>query len=157
MMKWMRERLGKDEGFTLIELMVVVLIIAILIAIAIPSFLGFRRNAQDRSAQADVRNVLLAEQAYYTEHELYTTDEANLQTIEPSILLDADEAVAVKATSGTNSVCLTRASESGNFFSVWIGETEGVLYGKGTTAAYDLDTCPNDGAAPTTHTPDGWQ
>jgi type IV pilus assembly protein PilA len=41
-----------DGGFTLIELMVVVMIIALLLAIAIPSFRGFRHSAQDRSAQA---------------------------------------------------------------------------------------------------------
>ena len=40
MMKLMRKRLSSDKGFTLIELMVVVLIIAVLIAIAIPSFIG---------------------------------------------------------------------------------------------------------------------
>ena len=45
-----RRGLRRDEGFTLIELMVVVMIIAVLIAIAIPSFLGFRSSAQDRSA-----------------------------------------------------------------------------------------------------------
>lgn len=152
MMKWMRERLDKDEGFTLIELMVVVLIIAILIAIAIPSFLGFRRNAQDRSAQSDVRNVLLAEQAYYTEWEAYTTTAADLQTIEPSIRLEAAIADGVHASVGTGSACLTRESESGNVFSVFLGETSGILYGK-----TDLSTCPADTAAPTTHTPDGWQ
>lgn len=43
-----------DSGFTLIELMVVVMIIAVLLAIAIPSFLGFRASAQDRSAQASL-------------------------------------------------------------------------------------------------------
>ncbi len=41
-----------DGGFTLIELMVVVMIIAVLLAVAIPSFLGFRASAQDRAAQA---------------------------------------------------------------------------------------------------------
>src|SRR5687767_111788 len=58
-------RLGdREEGFTLIELMVVVLIIAILIAIAIPTFLGARKRAQDRQAQSNIRNALLAEKTY---------------------------------------------------------------------------------------------
>jgi len=155
MMKWMRERLGKDEGFTLIELMVVVLIIAILIAIAIPSFLGFRRNAQDRSAQSDVRNVLLAEQAYYTEWEAYGATQADLRTIEPSILLDADPEVAVAVTlNGTDTVCLTRTSESGNDFSVWIGETGGVHYGKADLTAGGA--CTADPTPAASHSPDGW-
>ena len=64
MLKTIRNGLKRDEGFTLIELMVVVMIIAVLIAIAIPSFLGFRKSAQDRSAQSDIRNVLLSEKAY---------------------------------------------------------------------------------------------
>ncbi|MFH2071311.1 MAG: prepilin-type N-terminal cleavage/methylation domain-containing protein, partial [Actinomycetota bacterium] len=46
MLKTIRRSLSRDEGFTLIELMVVVMIIAVLIAIAIPSFLGFRKSAQ---------------------------------------------------------------------------------------------------------------
>jgi prepilin-type N-terminal cleavage/methylation domain-containing protein len=63
MFKWIRESLNKDEGFTLVELMVVVLIIAILIAIAIPTFLGARQRAQDRAAQSNLRNALTAEKA----------------------------------------------------------------------------------------------
>src|SRR5581483_5399195 len=46
--KLMERRHNKEEGFTLIELMVVVLIIAILIAIAIPTFLGARTRANNR-------------------------------------------------------------------------------------------------------------
>ena len=48
----------REGGFTLIELMVVVLIIAILIAIAIPTFLGARTRAQNRAVQANLRNAL---------------------------------------------------------------------------------------------------
>ncbi|MGZ4792162.1 MAG: prepilin-type N-terminal cleavage/methylation domain-containing protein, partial [Ilumatobacteraceae bacterium] len=47
----------EDKGFTLIELMVVVLIIAILLAIAIPTFLGAQNKAKDRSAQSSARNA----------------------------------------------------------------------------------------------------
>src|SRR5688572_123146 len=70
------ERLrGENEGgFTLIELMVVVLIIAILIAIAIPTFLGARKRAQDKQAQSNLRNALTAEKTYYVDNQSYADD-----------------------------------------------------------------------------------
>ena len=56
--------------------MVVVLIIAILIAIAIPTFLGARQRAQDRAAQSDLRNGLTAEKTFYTDSQTYATRRA---------------------------------------------------------------------------------
>lgn len=92
MISWMRERLNKEEGFTLVELMVVVLIIAILIAIAIPTFLGARERAQDRAAQSNLRNALTSAKVHYTDEEAYTTPgaattvtAADLLAIEPSL------------------------------------------------------------------------
>ena len=61
-----------DGGFTLIELMVVVLIIAILIAIAIPTFLGARTRAQDRAAQTSLHNALTAAKVLYTDTQDYS-------------------------------------------------------------------------------------
>ena len=67
-MDTLRRRLQKDEdGFTLIELMVVVLIIAILIAIAIPTFLGAQDRARDRGAQSDLRNAVTAAKTIATD------------------------------------------------------------------------------------------
>src|SRR3989442_9877518 len=71
-----------DPGFTLIELMVVVLIIAILIAIAIPSFLGARKRAQDRHAQVNLRNALTAEKTYYADSQAYTDSAAQLASVQ---------------------------------------------------------------------------
>jgi type IV pilus assembly protein PilA len=56
-----------DDGFSLIELMIVVLIIGILVAIAIPVFLGARTRAHDRAMQSDLRTGLAAGLAFYAE------------------------------------------------------------------------------------------
>lgn len=93
MMQKLNNRLRReDAGFTLIELMVVVLIIAILIAIAIPTFLGARERAQDRAAQSNLRNAVTAAKAVFTDFEDYfdavdggTTPTTELIDSEPSL------------------------------------------------------------------------
>jgi type IV pilus assembly protein PilA len=61
-----------EQGFTLIELMMVVMIIAILITVLIPVFLGARNRANDRAMQSSLRNALTAAKAVYVDGQDYT-------------------------------------------------------------------------------------
>ena len=63
----------------------VILIIAVLILFALPTFLGARERASDRAAQADIRNAFAAERAYYTDTLTYTTVPAEMTAIEAAI------------------------------------------------------------------------
>jgi type IV pilus assembly protein PilA len=70
----MREFEGEEAaeaGFTLIELMVVLLIIAILLAIAIPTFLGVTGSANDRASQSNLTNGLTEAKALYQNQQSY--------------------------------------------------------------------------------------
>src|SRR5881227_2176275 len=122
-----RRQKGQEEGFTLIELMVVVLIIAILIAIAIPTFLGARQRAQNRSAQSNIRNALTAEKTTYTDTQVYTSTSATLTAIEPTLTYvtgipaKGTREVYVNVNGAGDKVVLGAQSASGNCY--WVQDT----------------------------------
>ena len=65
----MREkRVGGDHGFTLIELLVVVVIIGVLVAIAIPLYSNYRKGAENKSAETDIRGAITAVEQFYTDN-----------------------------------------------------------------------------------------
>jgi type IV pilus assembly protein PilA len=67
----MRIRKG-EKGFTLIELMIVVAIIGILAAIAIPQFAQMRIRSFNAAAESDLRNAMTAQEAYFADNQSYS-------------------------------------------------------------------------------------
>jgi type IV pilus assembly protein PilA len=83
----------REGGFTLIELMVVVWIVAVLVGIAIPGFLGARRRAQDVASKSDLRNSLGTAQTIFTDNHAYLATTAmviSLRAEEPSLTFQND-------------------------------------------------------------------
>jgi type IV pilus assembly protein PilA len=156
---------GDESGFTLIELMVVVLIIAILIAIAIPTFLGARERAQDKAAQSSLRNGLTAAKTIYTDQEDYAdASVAALQDTEPSLTFKATGAASLGpkevsvGNTGDNLVVMASESKSGKCF--WITDN---TQGPGTRfASNDAAAACSATGAPAQDTvapavPTGWK
>jgi type IV pilus assembly protein PilA len=108
-----------EQGFSLIELMVVVLIISILIAIAIPLFIGARARADDRATQSNLRNGLTAEKTVYTDTQEYYLNSASVKAAEPSLPWGTKLLVQVGTNTDPNdTVCLSEQSASGTWFAL---------------------------------------
>lgn len=106
----LKQPLAREDGFTLIELLVVVLIIGILLAIAIPSYLGFRGKAQDTRAEANIRAALPAAEAFYSANNTYTgMDLTAMRSFDQGV----DANLTVSVISSGSRYCLKELGQTG--------------------------------------------
>lgn len=125
-----------EQGFTLIELMVVVMIIAILIAIAVPTFLNVRQKAQNRQAESNLRNAYTNAKGIYSDSTDWgTVNTTNLAAAEPSLTFQATASTTAKqisVTASTAGIVLAARSASGTCYVLRENEGSGAEYGTGS-------------------------
>jgi type IV pilus assembly protein PilA len=122
-MNKLRNRIAEgntEGGFTLIELLVVIIILGILLAIAVPSYIGFKSKAEATAAQANVRAAVPAVEAFYSDNGTYVGLNAASTAAVPGISY-YDPASAAKLTIdasqlSTTSYCVYSTSGGSTYY-----------------------------------------
>jgi len=107
-------RLTDARGFTLVELLIVILIIGILAAIALPAFLNQREKAQDTEAKTALRTAQTAIAVHHMDAESYAATEADLTAIEPTL----NEARNLVVSGTVSTFSISEESATGTTFTV---------------------------------------
>ena len=94
---------NRATGFTLIELMIVIAIIGILAAIAVPQFNAYRLRGYNVGGLSDAKNASIAQEAYFDDNKTYTSDPADLT----SYGFRQTQEVAVDVTGDDNAYTIT--------------------------------------------------
>ena len=137
-----RERLAGDDGFTLLEVMVVVLVIGILLAVGIPTYLGARDRAQDKSAQATLRSAQTTALVVFTDDgDFGDADPTALAAAEPSYTWlggttasSDDKVVSVASNTAGTEWGAAALSDGGDCFYVRVSSQGPTRYGSSSTA-----------------------
>ncbi len=113
-------RSRSDDGFTLIEMGVCLLVVGILVALAFPTYRGFVATTRDKEMQADLVTAFHVQGLVFLEQGAFTSDEAVLRAAEPSLQYSAAGApgavTVVTRDPVTAGVCLFGQSLSGRWF-----------------------------------------
>ena len=112
-----------EKGFTLIELMIVIAIIGILAAIAIPQFAAYRERAYVSALKSDAHSFANAQEAYFADNNIYCMTQGTLE----------GATYGAEASDNTDSVTITATDPAIDFHMVLVDGTHSV------SVVYDSD------------------
>ena len=119
---------NNDKGFTLIELMIVIAIIGILAAIAIPNFVSYRQRSYNSAAQSDLKNSMTSQEAYFVDNATY----ANSSTKVHDAGYVASNKVTLVVTGSDSGYTMTAYHSTGN--TTWTVNGPGNNMGKASAS-----------------------
>lgn len=136
MLERMRQRLGREDGFAGLEALIILVVLGVTLAVAVPSFLGLRSGSADNATKSSLRAAMPAADAYFADHKTYAgLDSTDLIRIDPRVSLTVAVTSAKKG-----SYCLTESID-GKTWSVKGPNPELVSDTSATKGWFEGGTC----------------
>lgn len=143
----------RDDGFTMVELVVVLAIVGILMTIGMASYRAMNRIADDKAAQLDLLTATKVQALHHLEHGVFTDDAAALFDLEPTLRYtpggDPPGTVVVRSEAGRTAldVCVFTRTPQGDWFAIRHSAIDGDRYATsaptpcvpGTTGAWSVE------------------